>query len=85
MLVGNFGNGQINDFDSRGRFIDEIDGPNDKPLVIDGLWTLTLGGGAKSSSDTLYFTDSPGCTYEFRLLRRFRRDLLAARSSLHDP
>ena len=30
-----------------------------KPLVIDGLWTLTLGGGAKSSSDTLYFTAGP--------------------------
>jgi hypothetical protein len=27
--------------------------------VIDGLWTLTLGGGAKSSSDTLYFTAGP--------------------------
>jgi hypothetical protein len=31
----------------------------DRPLVIDGLWTLTLGGGAKSSSDTLYFTAGP--------------------------
>jgi hypothetical protein len=28
-------------------------------LVIDGLWTLTLGGGAKSSPDTLYFTAGP--------------------------
>jgi hypothetical protein len=28
-------------------------------VVIDGLWTLTLGGGAKSSSDTLYFTAGP--------------------------
>jgi hypothetical protein len=27
--------------------------------VINGLWTLTLGGGAKSSSDTLYFTAGP--------------------------
>jgi len=32
---------------------------NGKPLVIDGLWKLTLGGGAKSSSDTLYFTAGP--------------------------
>jgi len=30
-----------------------------KPLVIDGLWTLTLGGGRTSSSDTLYFTAGP--------------------------
>jgi uncharacterized protein (TIGR03118 family) len=59
ILVGNFGNGKINVFDSRGRFIDELDRSNGKALVIDGLWTLTLGGGAKSSSDTLYFTAGP--------------------------
>jgi uncharacterized protein (TIGR03118 family) len=59
ILIGNFGNGQINVFDSRGRFIDELEGPDDKPLVIDGLWTLTLGGGRNSSSSTLYFTAGP--------------------------
>jgi uncharacterized protein (TIGR03118 family) len=59
ILVGNFGNGKINVFDSRGRFIDELDDPNGKALVIDGLWTLTLGGGKNSSSDTLYFTAGP--------------------------
>jgi uncharacterized protein (TIGR03118 family) len=59
ILVGNFGNGEINVFDSRGRFIDELDDAKGKPLKIDGLWTLTLGGGAKSSSDTLYFTAGP--------------------------
>jgi uncharacterized protein (TIGR03118 family) len=59
ILSGNFGNGKINVFDSRGRFVDQLDGPNGKPLVIDGLWTLTLGGDAKSSSDTLYFTAGP--------------------------
>jgi uncharacterized protein (TIGR03118 family) len=59
ILVGNLGDGRINVFDSGGRFIDELNGANGKPLVIDGLWTLTLGGGAKSSSDTLYFTAGP--------------------------
>jgi len=59
ILVGNFGNGKINVFSSHGRFIDELDLSNGKPLVIDGLWKLTLGGGAKSSSDTLYFTAGP--------------------------
>ncbi|MBV8118644.1 MAG: TIGR03118 family protein [Alphaproteobacteria bacterium] len=59
ILVGNFGNGKINVFDSRGHFIDELDDPTGKSLVIDGLWTLILGGGAKSSSDTLYFTAGP--------------------------
>jgi uncharacterized protein (TIGR03118 family) len=59
ILVGNFGNGRVNVFDSRGRFIDELDDSDGKTLVIDGLWTLTLGGGAKSSPDTLYFTAGP--------------------------
>ena len=59
ILVGNFGNGKINVFSSQGDFIDELDLANGKPLVIDGLWKLTLGGGAKSSSDTLYFTAGP--------------------------
>jgi uncharacterized protein (TIGR03118 family) len=59
ILVGNFGDGRINVFDSRGRFIDQLEGLDGKPLVIDGLWTLTLGGGRTSSSDTLYFTAGP--------------------------
>jgi uncharacterized protein (TIGR03118 family) len=59
ILVGNFGNGKINVFNSHGRFIDELDRPNGKTLVIDGLWKLTLGGGRTSSSDTLYFTAGP--------------------------
>jgi uncharacterized protein (TIGR03118 family) len=59
ILIGNFGNGKINAFESDGRFIDELDGSNGKALVIDGLWMLTLGGGRNSSSDTLYFTAGP--------------------------
>jgi len=59
ILIGNFGNGKINAFDSQGRFLDELDRPNGKPLVIDGLWKLILGGGRNSSPDTLYFTAGP--------------------------
>jgi uncharacterized protein (TIGR03118 family) len=59
ILVGNFGNGKINVFDENGRFIDELDGADGKTLVIDRLWTLILGGGSKSKSDTLYFTAGP--------------------------
>jgi uncharacterized protein (TIGR03118 family) len=59
ILVGNFGNGKINVLSSQGQFIDELDRPNGKPLVIDGLWKLVLGGGRNSSSDTLYFTAGP--------------------------
>ena len=59
ILVGNFGNGKINVFDENGRFIDELDDKDGKTLVIDRLWTLILGGGRKSKSDTLYFTAGP--------------------------
>jgi uncharacterized protein (TIGR03118 family) len=59
ILIGNFGNGKINAFDSDGNLLDTIKDAKGKPLVIDGLWTLTLGGGRNSSSDTLYFTAGP--------------------------
>lgn len=59
ILIGNFGNGRVNVFDEHGRFVDQLSDGRDRPLVIDGLWTLTLGGGAKSSPDTLYFTAGP--------------------------
>ena len=59
ILVGNFGNGKINAFDSDGNFLGTLKDGTGKPVVIDGLWTLTLGGGRNSSSDTLYFTAGP--------------------------
>jgi len=62
ILIGNFGNGNINAFDSDGDFLgtlEDLKGKKGKPIVIDGLWTLTLGGGRNSSSDTLYFTAGP--------------------------
>ena len=51
--------GKINVFDEDGRFIDGLDDKDGKTLVIDRLWTLTLGGGRTSKSDTLYFTAGP--------------------------
>lgn len=59
ILIGNFGNGRINAFSSDGRFIEELKGTHGRPIVIDGLWDLTLGGGGASSSDTLYFSAGP--------------------------
>jgi len=59
VLVGNFGNGQINAFDSNGNFRGTLRDSKGKPIAIDGLWTLTLGGGRNSSSGTLYFTAGP--------------------------
>jgi uncharacterized protein (TIGR03118 family) len=59
ILIGNFGDGRINVFNNDGDFVDQLEDSHGKPLVIDGLWTLTLGGGLNSSSDTLYFSAGP--------------------------
>lgn len=59
ILVGNFGNGKIHGFDSDGNFLGTLRDPTGKPIAIDGLWTLTLGGGRNSDSSTLYFTAGP--------------------------
>jgi hypothetical protein len=49
----------VNAFDAEGHFLGPLQDRKGKPIVIDGLWTLTLGGGRNSSSDTLYFTAGP--------------------------
>lgn len=59
ILVGNFGNGRINAFDNHGSFVGALEDAQGAPLVIDGLWTLTLGGGRGSSSDALFFSAGP--------------------------
>ena len=56
ILIGNFGDGHISVFNSDGHFVDQLE---DAHGMIDGLWSLTLGGGAKSNPDTLYFTAGP--------------------------
>jgi len=59
ILIGNFGDGRINAYDRHGRFLDELKDENGKPIVIDGLWNVALGGGRNSSPDTLFFTAGP--------------------------
>lgn len=59
ILIGNFGDGRINVFDDDGRLVDQLEDAHGKPLVIQGLWTLTLGGGRNSSPDTVYFSAGP--------------------------
>jgi uncharacterized protein (TIGR03118 family) len=60
ILVGNFGDGTINAYDpATGNFRGTVRDVNNKPLFIDGLWTLTLGGGQNSNPNTLYFTAGP--------------------------
>jgi len=59
ILIGNFGDGRINAYDRHGHFLDALEDANGEPIAIDGLWTLTLGGGRHSSPDTLFFAADP--------------------------
>ena len=60
-MIGNFGNGHINAFNSTtGEFIDKMRDPQGKVLAIDGLWSLRVGnGGNGGKTDTVYFTAGP--------------------------
>ena len=61
LLVGNFGDGKINAYNATtGVWIGTLDGANGNPIVIDGLWALTIGNGASGGSlNSLYFTAGP--------------------------
>jgi len=61
LLVGNFGDGTINAFDpNTGAFLGTLLGVDQRPLMIDGLWALTVGSGsATAPTDRLFFTAGP--------------------------
>jgi uncharacterized protein (TIGR03118 family) len=57
ILVGNFGDGTINAYDSTGKFLGQLTDSSSKVLVNPGLWDLVFGGGGASGNpDTLYLT-----------------------------
>ena len=58
LLVGNFGNGQINAFNATsGAFMGALSDPEGLPIVTEGLWTIEFGNqNTGSSATTLYFT-----------------------------
>jgi uncharacterized protein (TIGR03118 family) len=58
LLVGNFGNGEINAFNSAtDHFVGTLDNVKGKPVVIQDLWTITPGGGGNGGDpNKLYFT-----------------------------
>ena len=58
LLVGNFGNGEINAYNpATDTWVGTLDGPNGKPIVNDFLWSLDFRtGGANVNTDALYFT-----------------------------
>lgn len=63
LLVGNFGNGQINAFDLKDSGPAEYEGKldsNGSPITIDGLWALQFGnGGVAGPTTSLFFTAGP--------------------------
>ena len=58
VLVGNFGDGRINAFDTEGNFDGQLIDPEGNPLAINGLWALQFGNGAINggSRNKLFFT-----------------------------
>lgn len=60
IVVGNFGDGRINVFDSTGTYLGPLQG-NGQPVVIEGLWALDFPVNENPSfgPDKLYFTAGP--------------------------
>jgi uncharacterized protein (TIGR03118 family) len=58
LLVGNFGDGQINAFDpNSGQFLGQVTLGNGQPFQEGNLWALQFGNGSGSgATNTLYFT-----------------------------
>jgi uncharacterized protein (TIGR03118 family) len=61
VLIGNFGDGQINAFDpNTGAFIGKVVNSKGEVILIDGLWALMVGNGkAGGDSNKIYFTAGP--------------------------
>ena len=61
LLVGNFGDGRINAFNSTtGAFLGQLAALDGSPLAIDGLWALAPGNDSNGgSSAMIYFSAGP--------------------------
>jgi hypothetical protein len=61
ILVGNFGDGTINAYDTTGKFLGQLTNSSNKVLVNPGLWDMVFGGGGTSGAPgTLYLTAGGG-------------------------
>jgi uncharacterized protein (TIGR03118 family) len=57
ILIGNFGDGTINAFDTTGKFLGQLTDSSNKVLVNPGLWDMVFGGGGTSGAvGSLYLT-----------------------------
>lgn len=61
ILVGNFGDGKINVFDTTGNYLGQLQN-NGAVITIPGLWAIDFlkNGQRGSSTDPLFFTAGPG-------------------------
>ena len=61
ILIGNFGDGTINAFDTTGKFLGQLSDSSNNVLVNPGLWDMVFGGGGVSGDPgTLYLTAGGG-------------------------
>jgi uncharacterized protein (TIGR03118 family) len=56
ILVGDFGDGAINAFDSTGKFLGQVSDSSNKPIINAGLWDMVYGAGGTGDPNTLYLT-----------------------------
>jgi uncharacterized protein (TIGR03118 family) len=56
VLVGNFGDGTINAYDTNGNFLAQMKDSNSTVITNPGLWDLVFGAGGTGDPNTLYFT-----------------------------
>jgi uncharacterized protein (TIGR03118 family) len=60
LLIGNFGDGRINAFNLvSGQFLGTLNDKLNRPVTIEGLWSLVFGGATQSDPGVLYFTSGP--------------------------
>ena len=60
ILVGNYGDGTNNAFDSKGNFLGQVTNSANTPLVNPGLWDMVFGGGGTSGNPATLFLTAGG-------------------------
>ncbi len=56
VLIGNFGDGTINAFDTTGKFLGQVTDSASNVITNAGLWDMVFGAGGTGDPNTLYFT-----------------------------
>jgi uncharacterized protein (TIGR03118 family) len=60
ILIGNFGDGTINAFDTTGKFLGQLTDSSNKVLVNPGLWDMVFGGGGTSGDPGILYLTAGG-------------------------